>query len=186
MNSSSRPEPLRRTVRLFTMDDASELAAYYARNREFHREWSPIPPEGFFTLEFQRRRLEATLELSRQEREYRFGIFIPHDGRELLIGTITLTGIERGAYHNGRFGYSMDGSYQGNGIMSSALREVMGFAFETLGLHRLEANIMPHNAASRRVLEKCGFSRIGFSPKMLLIGGEWRDHEMYMVLSEGE
>ncbi len=169
-------------VRLFTPDDAGALAAYYVRNREFHRDSSPIAPAPFYTPEYQRQRLEAVMELLRQEREYRFGIFTPQDDGELLIGTITLTAVERGAFSNGRFGYSIDGDHRNRGITTASLRQVMTFAFDSLGLHRLEANIMPHNVASRRVLEKCGFSRIGYAPKMLMIAGEWRDHEMYMIL----
>lgn len=171
-------------VRPLIVEDAEQLTAYYVRNMEFHREWSPIFPPEYYTLHFQRRRLETVLELSIQGQEYRFGIFVQQEQGQLLIGCINLTGIIRGAFHNGRLGYSIDGAYERKGVMTNALQEVMKFAFHQLGLHRLEANIMPHNAASRRVLQKCGFSQIGYSPKMLLLNGDWRDHEMYMILVE--
>lgn len=169
-------------MRLISPEDAESLTAYYVRNMEFHREWSPIAPPGYYTVDFQRSRLETYMELNRQEQEYRFGIFVQQEQGQLLIGTISLTGIVRGAFHNGRFGYSIDGAYERKGIMTNALKEVMRFGFHQLGLHRLEANFMPHNAASRRVLQKCGFSQIGYSPRMLRINGDWRDHEMYMIL----
>jgi len=171
-------------VRRFELRDAEALTAYYERNREFHREWSPIFPPEFFSVAFQRRRLRMMEELSRQEREYRMGIFTTQEQGDRVIGAINLTAIERGAFHNGRLGYSIDGACQRRGIMTAGLRQVMAFAFRQLHLHRLEANIMPHNIASRRVLEKCGFSRIGCSPRMLMINGDWRDHEMYMILAD--
>jgi ribosomal-protein-alanine N-acetyltransferase len=167
-------------VRPIGTEDAIVVADYLHRNEEFHREWSPIPPHGFFTPEYQLRRLTAWAELRRQGKEYRFGIFLG-DSDETLIGLVSLA-VERGAFMNGRFGYSVDSQYTGRGIMTASLRELMRQGFQELGLHRMEANIMPRNVRSRRVLEKCGFTRIGYSPKMLYINGAWEDHEMYMIL----
>ena len=171
-------------VRSIEPDDVEAVTEYLARNIEFHREWSPIMPSEFFTVEYQRRRLEMWAEMRRQGTEYRFGIFIddPERGEaDRLIGLISLR-VERGSFMNGRFGYSVDGQYTGRGIMTSTLRALMRYGFFQLGLHRLEANIMPRNVRSRRVLEKCGFTKFGFSPKMLLINGVWEDHDLYMIL----
>lgn len=178
--TTTSPHFYARRVRAITPDDAAAVASYLHRNEEFHREWSPIPPDGFFTVDYQHRRLIAWDELRRQGSEYRFGIFVDAPD-ELLVGLVSIR-VERGSYMNGRFGYSVDGQYTGRGIMTASLKELMRYSFDTLGLHRLEANIMPRNIRSRRVLEKCGFTKIGFSPKMLLINGAWEDHEHYMIL----
>jgi ribosomal-protein-alanine N-acetyltransferase len=53
--------------------------------------------------------------------------------------------------------------------------------FGEYGLHRIEANIMPRNAASLRVVEKAGFHREGLAKKYLKINGVWEDH-IHMVL----
>jgi ribosomal-protein-alanine N-acetyltransferase len=173
------------SLRLLLPSDAAQLAEYYRRNEEFHREWSPPLPTGFMTKEFQEQRLYAyQLEQYVRGEQYRFGIFIDEDS-PLLIGTITLSAVERKPFQNGRLGYSMDKHYTNRGILSENLKKVMQFAFEELGLHRLEANIMPRNAASQRVLQKCGFQKIGYSPKYLNIQGVWEDHELYMVLAAG-
>ena len=169
-------------VRLIDQADAEALTAYLVRNREPHRPWSPIPPEGFFTLEFQRFRLRRVAELQREGREFRFGIFTGAD-RSHLIGTISLGAIERGVFQNGRLGYSTDADYMGRGVMTAGVRHVLGDAFGPLGLHRVEANVMPRNIPSRRVMQKCGFTKIGFSPKMVMINGVWEDHDMYMILA---
>lgn len=169
-------------VRPFELLDAAALSAYHLRNEGFHREWSPIATAEFFTEEYQRARIGASRGLMEVGREVRFGIFAVQP--EHLIGTITLGAIERGAFHNGRFGYSIDGEWRRRGIMAVALTSVIGFAFDSLGLHRLEANIMPRNAASRGVLERCGFTCVGRSPRMLKINGVWEDHDMYMRLAE--
>jgi [ribosomal protein S5]-alanine N-acetyltransferase len=184
-------ETERFSFRLLILQDAAQLADYYQRNQDFHRPWSPPLTARFATLAFQEQRLRKYLEKHDRGEEYRFGIFANTINAEpsiaktsLLIGSINLTTVERAPFQNGRLGYSMDARYTNRGILSTYLKEVIKYAFGTLGLHRLEANIMPRNAASRRVLQKCGFQKIGYSPKYLNIQGVWEDHEMYMVLAE--
>ncbi|MBS1911554.1 MAG: GNAT family N-acetyltransferase [Bacteroidetes bacterium] len=174
-------------VRILGPDDAGILSAYLERNIPFHRQWSPVPPPGFFTEEVQRERLIRSAELRRDDREYRFGVFSMQTADSVsggLIGTITLTNIVRGVFQNGCLGYSVDAAECNRGVTTSALRAVIRHAFTDLELHRLEANVLPRNAASRRVLLKCGFTHIGRSPRMLKINGVWEDHDMFMILAD--
>ena len=68
--------------------------------------------------------------------------------------------------------------------MTEAVRKVTEFAFADLGLHRIEANVMPRNEASAAVLKKCGFRMEGSSQKYLKINGRWEDHLHYVILNE--
>jgi len=70
------------------------------------------------------------------------------------------------------------------GYMKEGLRLVIERAFGELGLHRLEANIQPGNEPSIRLVESLGFRREGFSPRLLRINGEWRDHERWALLAD--
>lgn len=167
-------------ARLIASDDAPALAEYYRRNREAHQPWTPIFPEEFFTERFQREKIAQYMQRHDQGQEYRFALV----RAEAIIGLINLNAVERGPFQNGRFGFSIDAGYESKGIMTSALRRIIEYAFSELGLHRLEANILPHNQRSRRVLEKCGFAKYGFSPRYLQINGAWEDHENYMLLNE--
>jgi [ribosomal protein S5]-alanine N-acetyltransferase len=61
---------------------------------------------------------------------------------------------------------------------------VFEFAFERLWLHRLEINIVPRNANSRRVMEKLDIRTEGLSVRMLEINGVWEDHVRYAITAE--
>jgi ribosomal-protein-alanine N-acetyltransferase len=73
----------------------------------------------------------------------------------------------------------MGSHFAGKGIMTEAVDLVVGHAFDTLLLHRVEAACIPGNAPSARVLEKAGFLREGLLHSYLRICGEWHDHELY-------
>jgi len=55
------------------------------------------------------------------------------------------------------------------------------YAFTELQLHRLEINLRPENAASRRVAEKAGYVLEGQRPRYLHIDGDWRDHICFVL-----
>jgi ribosomal-protein-alanine N-acetyltransferase len=77
----------------------------------------------------------------------------------------------------------MDGAEINHGYITEALRRAIRFAFEDLQLHRIEANIMPKNVRSIRVVEKLGFVNEGLSRKYLKIAGVWEDHVHYVLLN---
>ena len=58
------------------------------------------------------------------------------------------------------------------------------YAFESLRLHRVEINIIPRNAPSRRVVEKLGIRFEGISERYLEIDGAWEDHARYAITAE--
>lgn len=104
------------------------------------------------------------------------------DGR--IAGVFNLSQIFRGAFQNAFLGYYASQRFAGQGHMREAMQLVLHHAFDVLGLHRVEANIQPGNTASLALVRRSGFRREGFSPRYLRIGGEWRDHERWAILSE--
>ena len=100
------------------------------------------------------------------------------------MGSINLSQIFRGAFQSAYLGYQVAAPFAGRGYMSEALPLVLRYAFDKLKLHRLEANIQPHNAASIALVKRAGFTKEGYSPKYLKIGGRWRDHERWAMLAE--
>ncbi|MCB0670211.1 MAG: GNAT family N-acetyltransferase [Saprospiraceae bacterium] len=82
--------------------------------------------------------------------------------------------------------YSLLPDYWGQGYATEAVRGLIGYAFEELGLHRLEAGVATGNLASIRVLEKAGMTREGLKRKILPIRGTWVDNFHYAILDEDE
>ena len=99
------------------------------------------------------------------------------------MGVINLSEIVLGAFRSAYLGYYAFAGFERQGLMREGLRAAVRYAFRTLKLHRLEANIQPANAASLALARSCGFSREGFSPRYLKIGGRWRDHERWAIIA---
>lgn len=158
---------------------AGEVCAYYRRNRAFLEPYDPRREENFFSEDHQRRLLAQDEALALSGRGHRFYICLPEDpGR--VVGTIALSSIVMGAFHSCFLGYKLDQACLNRGYMTEAIGLVTEYAFGELQLHRIEANVMPWNAPSLRVLEKNGYEREGISREYLYINGKWEDH-VHMV-----
>ena len=93
-----------------------------------------------------------------------------------LIGQISLGGVIYGALRGGHIGYWIDKNYANKGFTTAAVEILTQYAFESLELHRVEINLRPENAASRRVAEKAGYIFESERARYLHIDGDWRDH----------
>ena len=100
----------------------------------------------------------------------------------LLISS--LTKIFRGAFQNAYLGFAAGAAYAGQGYMREGMELTLRHVFDTLHLHRVEANVQPANERSRGLVERCGFRLEGFSPKYLLVDGAWRDHHRFAITVE--
>ncbi|GII60998.1 hypothetical protein Skr01_10830 [Sphaerisporangium krabiense] len=158
-------------MRSLTQGDAEALWRAYVRNREHLRPWEPRRGEDFFTMEGQRAFVADRLA---QRAAGRALPLVLAQG-ERIVGSMTLSTIVLGPFRSASLGYWIDAGHNGRGLATTAVRLVCRTADEYLGLHRLEASTLVHNAASQRVLGKCGFSQIGAAPDYLHIDGAWRD-----------
>lgn len=153
-----------------------------AGSRGFLAPWEPTWPSDSLTRAAFLRRLRRHAIEWRDDEGYAFLVFA--QGGETLVGGISLTNVRRGVAQTGTIGYWVGEPYARRGYISEATRLVCGFAFDQLGLHRVEAACLPHNQASRGLLEKVGFTREGYARGYLRIDGEWRDHILYAMLRE--
>ena len=82
----------------------------------------------------------------------------------------------------GEIGYALGRPYWGKGYMHEALQALVRYAFETLDLNRLEADIDPRNSASAKSLERLGFRKEGHMPERWIVGDEVSDTDWYGLL----
>jgi ribosomal-protein-alanine N-acetyltransferase len=157
-------------------EDCDDLAALYLANRDFLAPFEPTRPPEFFTGDGQRERLQHQLA----GETHPFAIL---DGDE-IAGTINLFNIVRESLQSGTIGYWVDSTRNGRGLASGAVREILGYAFGGLELHRVEAATLTHNVSSQRVLEKNDFERIGLARRFLRIDDEWRDFFLFQRLAD--
>ena len=107
---------------------------------------------------------------------------ITYDDR--LVGQVTVGGITWGSLCSAHIGYWVDERVAGRGVMPTAVALATDHAFGVLGLHRIEVNIRPENAASLRVVQKLGFRDEGVRARLLHIAGNWRDHRSFALTAE--
>lgn len=103
----------------------------------------------------------------------------------VLAGHLAIGGILLGSARWAHIGYWIDRRWAGHGLVPTAVGLATDYAFDVLGLHRMEICIRPENANSIRVVEKLGFRYEGRRPRYLHIAGDWRDHDVF-VLEQGE
>lgn len=161
-------------IRRPTAEDCDEFVAMVQSSRDLHRPWA----EPAATREQN----AAYLEL-RQGPDNE-GFLICDLGSGAIAGVINLNCIVRGQFQSAYLGYYGSAAFARMGYMTEGLRLVVRYAFNQMGLHRLEANIQPGNSPSIGLVRKCGFRREGFSPRYLKVGGEWRDHERWALLAD--
>ena len=122
-------------------------------------------------------------DLRRQAREGRalpFAVTVD----DTFAGQLTVTNIVGGSARFAQLGYWVDQRYAGRGVMPTAVAMATDYCLFEMGLHRMEVAIRPENRASLRVVEKLGFTEIGYAPRYLHIDGEWRDHRLFAITVE--
>jgi [ribosomal protein S5]-alanine N-acetyltransferase len=154
--------------------DAEEFIEAARASRPLHRPWvdPPDTPERFAAY------------LSRAARDDQAAYLIRHRGCGQLVGYANINDIVRGAFQSGYLGYAAFSSHAGRGLMAEGLQAVLAVAFWELGLHRVEANIQPGNDRSAGLVRRLGFEREGFSPRYLMVDGDWRDHVRWALRAE--
>lgn len=164
------------------MTDYAPWAELRALSRDHLTPWEPVWQRDELSRSAYRRRVRHYQREAREDLGYAFLIF--SDADDLLLGGLTLSNVRRGVTQAAVLGYWIGKPFAGRGYMTEAVRAAVGFGFDTLHLHRLEAATMPNNIPSIRVLERNGFRREGFACRLLKINGVWEDHVLHALLSD--
>lgn len=155
---------------------------YLLRNKEFLKEWEPVRADSFYEdVEILKRMQEEKKEF---EEKRGISLYIFQENKDKIIGNVHIDNIVKGVFQSCYLGYKLDQEYINQGYMTQAVEKAIEIAFEEYQLHRIEANIMPRNIRSQKVVEKLGFENEGLSKRYLKINGVWEDHMHYVKLNE--
>ncbi len=165
-------------------DDFDQWRDVRTANADWLTKWEPRRPSGgpdvvrdpqAFKMRCHSRDREWQVGLG-----YGFGVFVGGQ----FAGEVNLNNVQRGPFQNAYLGYWVDERQAGNGYTPEGVVLVLRYAFEQLGLHRVQISILPRNAASRRVVEKLNIRDEGTAERYLEINGVWEDHIRYAMTAE--
>lgn len=162
--------------------DYSAWADLRLRSRDFLAPWEPVWPSNDLTRAAFRGRIKRYWRDIENDSAYPFFIFSA--GERQLLGALTLSNVRRGVAQTASLGYWIGAPFARQGLMTSAIGLAMGFAFDHLQLHRVEAACLPGNRASIALLKRCGFEPEGLAKSYLKIAGLWQDHLLFARLSD--
>jgi ribosomal-protein-alanine N-acetyltransferase len=188
LRTSRDPTPILHGERVFLRApqaaDYREWRDLRQTSRTFLKPFEPRWTEADLARQVYNARLKRGREEAVRGTDFSFFIFQSVHGRNDLVGGITLSNVRRRAAQFVTLGYWMGEQFAGMGLMTEAVSVALPFVFNTLGLHRVQAACLPHNMASRRVLEKNGFREEGFAENYLQIDGKWADHVLFGLTKE--
>lgn len=166
-------------LRPMTEADRAEFLRTHTLSRDHFAPWMPR------TDLTDDQQFDRILSQNTDPTILRLGGFLP-DGP--LAGIFSLTQIFRGPFQNAYAGWRVSADQVGRGLATEGVRALLTHALSTepvgLGLHRVQANIIPTNTASLRIAEKLGLRREGLALRYLQIAGRWQDHAMFAATAE--
>jgi ribosomal-protein-alanine N-acetyltransferase len=141
-----------------------------------------LPWEPRQKVKGERERWSSFFSTANTDDRQRF--LICENASGVMVGYVGLNDIRRGVMQSCNAGYWIAERFTRKGYMTEGLRLAVRHAFRTLKLHRVEAGIQPHNAASIGVVKKLGFRYEGTALRLLEINGSWADHERWAITAE--
>lgn len=163
------------SLRWLNREDASSLFSIFS-DPEVMRYWSSPP----LADEQAARNLLAHIHDGFHRKTlFQWGIARRTDDR--VIGTCTLFHFDT-PNRRAELGYALEREHWGSGYMQEALGALLGFAFDTLDMHRVEADVDPRNVSSVKTLERLGFRQEGYLRERWLVNGEVQDALFYGLL----
>jgi ribosomal-protein-alanine N-acetyltransferase len=161
-------------LRRLQASDQDAFLAMVAASGSLHHPWisPPVDEVGFHIL------------LARSSRDDFLSLVGVRTADNALVAVVNLSQIVRGGFQSCYCGYFANVATAGQGLTRETLELALRYAFRVEGLHRVEVNIQPGNAASLALARRIGFRHEGFSPRYLYLDGAWRDHERFAITAE--
>lgn len=172
-------------LRVLSEEDRREFVRMHEVSADLHRPWVPLMTPGQTFDDLFRTNLAKAIQGQQDGGECRLVAYLAEGRMAALVNLVRIT---RGVFHCAYAGWAVNAEIAGHGYCTEAVAGALDYAFAPpplgLALHRIQANIIPHNRASVRVAEKNGFRVEGLGLKYLQIAGQWQDHRFYAKLTD--
>ena len=172
-----RIETARLILRLPQMRDHAEWARIRREGEDFLTPWEPQRAADHTSRRSFRHRVTWSARSAAEGRG--MPLFLVLKATDRVIGAATLDNIRRGPAQMANLGYWIGPDHARQGLMREAVDAITHYAFSVMDLSRIEAACLARNAASRGLLEKCGFKYEGVAQSYLQIAGRWQNHVLY-------
>jgi RimJ/RimL family protein N-acetyltransferase len=164
-------------LRPFTMGDLDPVWLY-----------QQLPAVAEHMLWDPRDLMQVKVALERMVKEDRLAregdclsLALVHRPDGVLVGQVELVWLSD-RHRQGEIGYVLHPRYQGAGLATEAVREVLRLGFEGLRLHRVIGRCSAANTASAALLERVGMRREAHFRQNALVKNSWRDEYVYAML----
>lgn len=164
------------------LSDTRQIIHLHTESTEFLAPWAPTRAPDELEVHAVRSRILEQRRSFKADRDYKLVFTLGAKGP--IIGRVSLSQVFRGVFQNAYLGYYIDVRYKRQGLTKEAVKLALDLAFGPLGLHRVQAAIMPHNMASLALIRSVGFRHEGRAERYLKIAGEWQDHEIFAMTAE--
>lgn len=160
-----------------------DVLDFYIEGDYYFGAMEPDRIDGFYTIDYHKRLLEYEEKNFIAGKSARYYLYERKSPRR-IIGTVSIRNIVKGSFMSAMIGYKLLPEYTGRGYATEAVRKLTDEAMRSEELHRIVAYVQPDNAASIRVLEKCGFEYEGIARDYAMLKGRWHDHAVYARVGE--
>ena len=183
LNTNFNPFPELSTERLrlrqINNEDANEIFILRSDERVMNFIDRPRAQSVFDALQF----IQKVNDALTTNDGINWGITLKNDLK--LIGTIGFWRIIK-EHYRAEIGYMLHPDYHRKGIMQEAFTAIIDYGFIIMGLHSVEANVNPDNAASIKLLERNKFTREAYMKENLFYDGKFLDSAIYSLLNQSE
>jgi ribosomal-protein-serine acetyltransferase len=171
------------TLRLLHEGDAPSLFSLIDGSREVLARYLPWPAECT-CVEDVESRIDSWEIQAQMANGACWGIFAKGAGslNSELAGVIILGWIQA-AHLSASVSYWLGECFTGRGLATDALKILSHFAFNRLGLNRLEISASVTNAKSAAVATRAGFTPEGTCREYEFINGKFVDHVRFSLLA---
>lgn len=172
----------RLSLKVLNNSYAEQSLKFYSEGKESFGKVEPPKPEGFYTLPYQSALLKNEYVSFHNGSYYRY-YFTLHDDPDTIIGTASMSHIDRGIYRSCILGYKLLPEYQKQGYALEAMLKLLSVLLGDERFHRIEAFVLPDNRASINLLTRLGFEYEGIARSIIKLADGYKDHLRYVLIN---